>query len=87
MAGNLGYLTYVVSDATATFDRIDPNGARYGAEQLHAIALSNLAAEYAQIVTTEEGDKERARARYVFYKKRGYDIKINPIESERRQGA
>jgi DNA polymerase-3 subunit chi len=40
-----------------------------------------------EIVTTEEGDKERARARYVFYKKRGYEIKITPIESERRQGA
>jgi DNA polymerase-3 subunit chi len=40
-----------------------------------------------EIVTTEEGDKERARERYVFYKKRGYEIKINPIEPERRQGA
>lgn len=40
-----------------------------------------------EIVTTEEGDKERARERYVFYKQRGYEIKINPIESERRQGA
>ena len=40
-----------------------------------------------EIVTTEEGDKERARSRYVFYKKRGYEIRINPIESERRQGA
>ena len=26
-------------------------------------------------------DKERARARYAFYKKRGYDIKMNEIES------
>jgi DNA polymerase-3 subunit chi len=40
-----------------------------------------------EIVTTEEGDKERARERYVFYKKRGYEIRITPIESERRQGA
>lgn len=39
-----------------------------------------------EIVTTDEADKERARQRYVFYKKRGYEIKINPIESERRQG-
>ena len=39
-----------------------------------------------EIVAAEEADKERARARYVFYRKRGYDIKINPIESERRQG-
>jgi DNA polymerase III subunit chi len=40
-----------------------------------------------EIVTTDEGDKERARARYVFYKQRGYEIRITPIESERRQGA
>ena len=33
-----------------------------------------------EIVATEEGDKERARARYAFYKKRGYDIQVNDIE-------
>ena len=35
-----------------------------------------------EIVAAEEGDKERARERYVFYRKRGYEIKINPIEGE-----
>lgn len=40
-----------------------------------------------EIVATDEGDKERARGRYVFYKKRGYEIRIVPIESERRQEA
>lgn len=40
-----------------------------------------------EIVATDEGDKGRARARYSFYKKRGYEIKIVPIEPERRQGA
>ena len=33
-----------------------------------------------EIVATEETDKERARARYAFYKKRGYDIQVNDIE-------
>jgi DNA polymerase III subunit chi len=37
-----------------------------------------------EIVTTDEGDKERARERYAFYRKRGYDIQINPIEAQRR---
>jgi DNA polymerase-3 subunit chi len=36
-----------------------------------------------EIVSTDEADKQLARARYVFYKKRGYDIQINPIEAER----
>ena len=39
-----------------------------------------------EIVATDEADKERARARYVFYRKRGYDIRINAIEAERRPG-
>ena len=32
-----------------------------------------------EIVSTDEADKERARARYVFYSKRGYEIRVNPI--------
>ena len=40
-----------------------------------------------EIVSTDDADKERARARYVFYKKRGYDIQINAIEAERQAGA
>lgn len=33
-----------------------------------------------EIVGADEGDKERARARYAFYRKRGYDIHVNDIE-------
>jgi DNA polymerase III subunit chi len=39
-----------------------------------------------EIVAADEEDKQRARARYVFYSKRGYDIKVNAIEAERRKG-
>ncbi len=35
-----------------------------------------------EIVAGDEGDKERARARYVFYRERGYEIKVNSIEGE-----
>lgn len=52
MAGNLGFATWVVSDATATFDRVGPDGAVYLAEQIHAIALSDLHGEFATIVDT-----------------------------------
>ncbi len=34
-----------------------------------------------EIVSTVEEDKERARGRYAFYKKRGYDIRVNTIEA------
>lgn len=33
-----------------------------------------------EIVSTDEADKERARSRYSFYKKRGYDIQVNDVE-------
>jgi len=54
MAGNLGFTTYVVSDATATFDNVGPppDGTRYGAELLHAVALADLHGEFATVVDT-----------------------------------
>jgi nicotinamidase-related amidase/chorismate mutase len=54
MAGNLGYLTYVVSDATATFDMIDFDGANRNAGEVHAMSLANVNREYARVVTTSE---------------------------------
>jgi len=50
MAGNLGFSTWVVSDATATFDRIGPDGVEHPAEQIHAVALSDLHGEFATVV-------------------------------------
>jgi nicotinamidase-related amidase len=52
MAGNLGFVTWVVSDATATFDRVGPDGVEHRAEQIHAIALSDLHGEFATVVDT-----------------------------------
>jgi DNA polymerase-3 subunit chi len=33
-----------------------------------------------EIVSTDEADKERARARWTFYKNRGYELKVNDLE-------
>jgi nicotinamidase-related amidase len=52
MSGNLGFDTYVVSDATATFDRRGIDGNMRLAEDVHAAALSDLQGEFAQIVDT-----------------------------------
>lgn len=54
MAGDLGYETYVVSDATATFDKVDFFGNHRTAEEVHAMSLANLQGEYAIIASTEE---------------------------------
>jgi nicotinamidase-related amidase len=54
MAGNLGFSTFVVSDATATFGRRDYGGQWRTASEVHAMSLANLEGEYATIITTEE---------------------------------
>ncbi len=54
MAGNLGFDTIVVSDATATFGRKDYNGKEHSADEVHAMSLANLEGEYARITTTED---------------------------------
>jgi nicotinamidase-related amidase len=53
MAGNLGFQTYVVSDATATFDRIGLDDRMRPAAEVHAAALSDLQGEFATVVDTE----------------------------------
>lgn len=52
MAGNLGFATWVVADATATFDRTGHDGVTHRAERIHAIALSDLHGEFATVVDT-----------------------------------
>ena len=52
MAGNLGFETLVVSDATAAFDRVDLGGRLRPAEEVHDAALSDLQDEFAQVVET-----------------------------------
>lgn len=53
-AGNLGFKTYVASDATFAFEKSDYNGVVRSAEDVHAMALANLHGEYATVVTTIE---------------------------------
>lgn len=52
MAGNLGFETYVVSDATATFDNTGPDGRAWSAQLLHDVALADLHGEFATVVDT-----------------------------------
>jgi nicotinamidase-related amidase len=54
MAGNFGFVTFIVEDATATFERMGINGAMRPAEEVHLAALSDLAEEFASVVRTDE---------------------------------
>jgi nicotinamidase-related amidase len=50
MAGNLGFETFVVSDATAAFARPRLDGTLRAAAEVHESALSDLKGEFAEIV-------------------------------------
>ena len=52
-AGNLGFETQVVADATFAFDKVDYSGTIRTAEEVHAMALANLDGEYATVISTE----------------------------------
>lgn len=54
MAGNLGFTTFVVSDGTATFDRIGVNGERFDSQLVHDISLASLHGEFATVLKSDE---------------------------------
>lgn len=54
MAGNLGFCVYLVADATATFNRVDINGADIPADEIQRIHLASLNGEFCQVLNTEE---------------------------------
>jgi len=54
MAGNLGFDTFMVEDATFTFGRKDWNGTWRTADEVHAMSLANLDGEYCSVVRTNE---------------------------------
>ena len=53
MAGNFGFDTFLVSDATATFNKKGVDGINFSAELIHETALASLSEEFATIVTAE----------------------------------
>ena len=54
MAGNFGYDTIVVSDATAAFRAKGINGEVFPAEMVHEVSLATLNGEFAEVISSEE---------------------------------
>ena len=54
MAGNLGYDTYFVLDATHTFDLTGIDGVVIPAEELARTTAANLHGEFATVVRTDD---------------------------------
>ena len=53
-AGNLGFNVHVVEDACFTFAKADFFGVKRTASEVHAMSLSNLDGEYANVVSFKE---------------------------------
>ncbi len=53
MAGNFGFHVYLISDATATFDRKGLNGEVFPAELVHQTALASLNDEFAEVIDSK----------------------------------
>ncbi len=53
MAGNLGFATCLVADGCFTFGQLDWDGTLRSAEEVHAMSLANLHAEYCTVVTVD----------------------------------
>lgn len=51
-ATSMGFQTFVVGDATATFDMRDPLGKLVKADRIHKLTLANINAFYASVVNT-----------------------------------
>ena len=54
MAGDLGFDTFLVEDATFTFGRKDWDGVFRLASEVHAMSLANLDGEYCTVVSTAD---------------------------------
>jgi nicotinamidase-related amidase len=54
MAGNLGFKTVVVSDATATLDRVGVDGNRYDAQLIHETSLASLNGMFAEVIDSKQ---------------------------------
>jgi len=54
MAGNFGYATFVVADATAAFAKTGIRGEYYNAETIHLTALAQVNNEFATVLNTSE---------------------------------
>ena len=54
MSGNLGFNTFLVSDATAAFGMTGPDNIYYSPNEVHYISIATLHREFATVLSTKE---------------------------------
>lgn len=70
MASNFGYKTYVISDATATFDKKGPSNQHYPATIVHDVNLASLNEEFVTLLTTASLIEKTALVEIINYEDR-----------------
>ncbi|KJE94143.1 hypothetical protein CAOG_04828 [Capsaspora owczarzaki ATCC 30864] len=60
MAGNLGFVCFLVEDAVATFDKTGYNGVKYPAQLIHDTALASLHDEFATVLQSQTLEQKLA---------------------------
>lgn len=63
MASDLGFETWVLEDALATYPRVAHDGERVSAEVMHHSALASLHEEFAEVIATQEALERLVRPR------------------------
>ncbi|NKB51926.1 MAG: isochorismatase family protein [Rhizobiaceae bacterium] len=54
MAGNLGFMVYLVGDATVSLGQTDINGKKWSADEVHALTLGILDGQYAKVMNSAD---------------------------------
>ena len=54
MSGNLGFETYLVKDAAATFDIMGVDGTKFDAKVIHETSLANLDKEFCEVIHSSQ---------------------------------
>ncbi|WP_349409684.1 cysteine hydrolase family protein [Pseudalkalibacillus sp. SCS-8] len=54
MSGNLGFHTFLISDATAAFELTDHNGKAVDPQTIHDVSLATIHNEFATVCSTED---------------------------------
>ncbi len=54
MSGNLGFSTYVISDACATYARTDEKGEEIPAETVHSVNLASINGEFCKVIRSSD---------------------------------
>ena len=54
MAGNYGYESLLIADASASMDRIGFNGEKFDSDLIHHTTLASLNGEFAEVINTDK---------------------------------